>query len=734
MAKSELLNLVETGDYETFDNRCLELLQAGEIKPGELVQPFEALQKAGQQERLNALTPMVYESLDWATDPGGIIAMTKAALASDPDNKELRAKLTEAYERAYGDEPGYQQLMTLSGLQVGRPFRNACKVLDLGLGLQVGDCLINRMDDSAVEVVEVDRANNLFTLRQQSRRTTASAAELARAYDKAEHDDFRVMRQLRPEHLTELVENDPEALVTGLIHAHGGHIDQDMLRDELVPRYLEAKAWSKWWTKARTRLKRSKHILIEGRTPVVLSYSHEGQTLEDETREAFNAAKEPAQWLKLIDGYLRDKQAHKETPDASMLSKCCDHMVAYMQRVRKRQPWETLATALVLKRLGERGLEMTPEMAQAAETILRESDEPHQIIARMHESDLLPAALDALEAVYPEDHGKHAVQLMGTAPASALDRIAASAVACGAVNEAQKWIEKALDRPVEFPELIHWLWGGPKKCDELRIPSDAHLLDGILDTLYALGRSMNPDPKIMKAFRLRIRSTLALRDYAKVRACFDQLDQNQAVSVRHELMRIEGIGNNASAAMLNILRDKYPELWYKPQARRLEAWEDLNTIWTTEAGLKRRQAESEHIVNVEMRDNAKRIGEAASHGDLSENSEYKFALEERDLLRARLATINSELSIARTVEPETVATERVEIGTRVTLRDSADGSERKMTILGPFDTDVDNCIYNYRAPACQSVMGRRVGDHIQLTMDGREIDLEVMTIENALLG
>ncbi|MBN2445178.1 MAG: GreA/GreB family elongation factor [Phycisphaerae bacterium] len=734
MPKLELLKLVQTGDFEAFDNRCLELLQAGEIKPGELVQPFEALQSAGQQERLNALTPMVYEALDWESDPTGIIALTKAALAADPDNKELRGKLAEAYTRVYGNAPGFQQLMTLSGLQVGRPFRNACKVLDFGFELQAGTCLINRMDDSAVEVVEVDRANNLFTLRRESRRTTVSAAELARAYDEVDQNDFRVLRQLRPERLKELVEQDPVALVTGLIHAHGGHIDQEMLKDELVPRHMETKAWSKWWTGARAKLKRCKHIIIEGRAPVVLSYSHEGQTFEDETREAFDAAKEPVHWLKLVDGYLREKRAHKEEPDAGLLKDLVDHMVAYMQRVRKRQPWESLATALVLRRLGERGLGITPEIADAAADMLREADEPGEVIARLRDTDLWSAALEALETAYPETHGQHAVQLMGTAPAGVLDRIAAAAVACDAANDAQKWIEKALDRPVGFPELIHWLWAGPKQCAELRIPSDSHLLDGILDTLYTLGRSLNPDPKIMKTFRLRIRSTLGLRDYAKVRACFDQLDQNQAVSVRHELMRIEGIGNNASAAMLNILRERYPELWYQPQARRLEPWEDLNVIWTTEAGLRRRQAESERIVNVEMYENAKRIGEAASHGDLSENSEYKFALEERDLLRARLATINSELSIARIVEPETVATERVEIGARVKLRDVVSGTERVMTILGPFDTDVDNGVFNYRAPACQVIMGHRVGDTIRLTMDGNDVDFEVVSIENAMLG
>src|SRR5206468_11913087 len=132
-------------------------------------------------------------------------------------------------------------------------------------------------------------------------------------------------------------------------------------------------------------------------------------------------------------------------------------------------------------------------------------------------------------------------------------------------------------------------------------------------------------------------------------------------------------------------------LWVKPQ-KRIAAWDDQETIWTTEAGLRRRTEERDDVENVQMRDNARRIGEAASYGDLSENSEYKFALEERDLLRARLAQINRELSVARLLTADIVPTESIGVGTKATLRNTADGSTRTITFLGPFDTNVDKSI------------------------------------------
>ena len=91
-----------------------------------------------------------------------------------------------------------------------------------------------------------------------------------------------MLRQLHPERIGELIESDPVALVIGLINAYGQHIDADQLRYELVPRYIEPKSLSKWWTRAKAELKRSPNIIMEGRSPIVLSYSPEGISLEQE--------------------------------------------------------------------------------------------------------------------------------------------------------------------------------------------------------------------------------------------------------------------------------------------------------------------------------------------------------------------------------------------------------------------------------------------------------------------
>ena len=732
MPKSELLRLVEAGDYATFDTRCLELLSSGALRPGDLAEPLSTLLEKGQPDRVKTLGPMVLEALPEGADAWGVLAAVKVFLAAEPDSPEWRKRAADAYRRVSAADAGFDSLLAASGLLAGRPCRVACKVLDLGVQLRVGSFLLSRTEDRVAEVASLDRTNMLATLRLAAGNRTLPLAELARGYDLVADDDFRVLRQLHPERLKELIDSDPVALVIGLIHAHGQHIDQETLKSELVPRYLDAKSWTKWWSAARTQLKRSPHVLIEGRAPVVLSYSAAGRTLEDEVREAFAATKDPDVWRTIIEGYLRDEHTHKEAPDAEMLTELSGRIIAHLDIVRKLRPTDALETALVLERLKTRGVALPESATGQAVTLLKAAGRPADVIAGLHEPDLWDGALDALRAAKPQQYAAVSAELIGRAPAAALDRLTQDAVAGGQTAAVQDWIEKALDAPHELPEIIFWLWKGPKDAAGLHLPSDNLLFDEILDCFLAIGRTITPPADVVRNFRQRMRTALGHRDYAKARACFQTLDFGRGVTLKGELTRVDGLGDVLQAALLKILREVHPDLWVVVQARVLELWEDPNVLWSTDAGIRRRSGEQDHLVNVTMRENAKRIGEAGALGDLSENSEYKFALEERDLLRARLAQMNAELSIARPLERELIPTDRVGIGSRVTLRCPADGHERQMTFLGPFDSDVRANVFNYRAPLSLKLMGKRIGERVTLTLDGVDIEYELTALEIAL--
>lgn len=731
MPASKLLQLVREEDFDGFESLCLEALEGGSLRLADLVPPFEELERHSHADRAATLGQMVLENTDPRSDPSAALKIARIALLGDPKNDELREHLVALYRQVHGDKPGFDALLDMSGLPAGRPARNAIRLIDVCLTLEPGDHLLSRTEEVVVEVLDVDIERGLITLRHPRRSKTITPLELSREYERIAPDDFRVLRALKPESLTELLESDPVAVVVGLLHAHGEMIDQDVLRSELVPKYLSAREWSKWWTKARTKLQRCPHVIIEGRAPVLLRYTAEVWTLEDATWETIESQGGPGEWLATLEGYLREKKKNKEEPDVGLLARCRAHLDRRREAIQTPRPSEALACALVSERidkiadgLGEDAKELTLEM-------FRNSNDPAVLIAGIENETLWTRALAALAVARPDDAARWAAELVPSAAAPLLDQLVVMTRQAEVVDLVQTHIDTAMADPVDYPEIIYWLWKGPKDAAGLRLPADDNLFAVLIQTLSALGRTLNPGVEVMKRFRARTRTAIALRNYARAGECLRRITADRAITLRRQLERLEGVGNNVRLKLLDLLREVHPEVFIV-RKRRLEPWEDPDVLWNTAGGIKRKIGDRDHLVNVTMHENAKRIGEAASHGDLSENSEYKFALEERDFLRARLAQMNRELALADTIETYQVPTRHTGVGSRVTLRDVEDSSTRVMTFLGPFDTDVEQGVYNYNAPVSQQLMGLRVGDRKTLTLDDRECELEVIEIANGL--
>ncbi|MGD8450623.1 MAG: GreA/GreB family elongation factor [Phycisphaerae bacterium] len=725
-----LLELVKHGDLDGFETRCLELLDAGEVPTGALTTCFKKMEEAGDAQRVGTLAQMVLENINIDADPRGALAVAQSALHAVPDSATLRQHVVDLYRRVHAETDGFSAILESSGLAGTAPARMALRVLDFCLELKVGETLISRMDDKVAEVAEIDRARGLFTLRRSARTTTIPAREVVREYERVDKDDFRVLRQLYPERLNELIEKDPVALVVGLIHAHGGLINADELKAELAPRYIDDRQWNKWWTRTRSQLKRSPHIIIEGRAPVVLQYNAEGVSLEDETWSAIAARQDPVQWLATAENYLREMKSRKEKPDQALLKRFHNHIVEHVEKVRRLRPGEALACVLVLSRLADQGLPIDESSKLLAGEILRETRDPVALIATLSDDHLWERVYDELKAALPDKWPDVALALLSLAPASQLDALVGLLREAGRLDGAQRLIDDVLTNPLESVEFIYWFWKGPQDASGLNLPADSEVLSTILDTLSALGVTLNPPADVARRFRGRVKSALALRNYGRVEACLKACSAAAAVPLRRQIERLDELGPVARGRLLDLLHDAHPQLWVRRTVQ-LAPWEDPDILWATQAGLDRKTADRDDILNVKMHENAIRIGEAASHGDLSENSEYKFALEERDFLRGRLAQANRELALVRVLESHDVPIDSVGVGSRVTLRRTSDGNERVMTILGPFEADVDKGIYSYKAPVCQKLMGLHANEHITLTVDGSDQEFEIIKIENS---
>ena len=146
---------------------------------------------------------------------------------------------------------------------------------------------------------------------------------------------------------------------------------------------------------------------------------------------------------------------------------------------------------------------------------------------------------------------------------------------------------------------------------------------------------------------------------------------------------------------------------------RKEPIEEELVVWTTNEGYQKIKERIELIATVETIENAKEIEIARSHGDLRENSEYKFALEKRSRLQSEVKFLSDQFKHMRVLTKEDVQIDSVNVGTIVELENSA-GGRTTYTLLGPCDTDPEKNIVSFQSKIAKDLMGLTVGNKCKL--------------------
>jgi transcription elongation factor GreA len=109
------------------------------------------------------------------------------------------------------------------------------------------------------------------------------------------------------------------------------------------------------------------------------------------------------------------------------------------------------------------------------------------------------------------------------------------------------------------------------------------------------------------------------------------------------------------------------------------------------------------------------IEEARAHGDLSENAEYHAAKERQGQVEATIADLEDKLSRAQVIDPSTLSGNKVVFGATVTLLDE-DEQPVRYQIVGQAEADARHGMISYSSPLGRALIGRHVGDEVEVTV------------------
>jgi len=155
----------------------------------------------------------------------------------------------------------------------------------------------------------------------------------------------------------------------------------------------------------------------------------------------------------------------------------------------------------------------------------------------------------------------------------------------------------------------------------------------------------------------------------------------------------------------------------------------MQKIPMTARGYAELEAELKRLKTVERPAVIKALAEAREHGDLSENAEYHAARERQSFVEGRLMELEDKLSRAEVIDVSKLGGDQVKFGATVTLADEDTDEESRYQIVGPDESDVNGGRLSITSPLARALIGKRVGDSVEVTTPNGSKSFEVISVE-----
>jgi transcription elongation factor GreA len=140
------------------------------------------------------------------------------------------------------------------------------------------------------------------------------------------------------------------------------------------------------------------------------------------------------------------------------------------------------------------------------------------------------------------------------------------------------------------------------------------------------------------------------------------------------------------------------------------------------------QAELERYKKIERPKNIKAIEEARAHGDLKENAEYHAAKEQQSHIAGRIRDLEHKLAEAVIIDTSNLSTEKVVFGATVKVKDLQTQKEQRYMLVGPDEGDLKSAKISVQSPVGRALIGKRVGDTVEVTTPAKVVEYEVLHI------
>ena len=671
---------------------------------------------------LSTLLPSCRARSDWDTS----IEILKRVLAYEPKNTAARKDIVECYREKYKDHSQLEEYLRISNLsQSWRGVHEAVADFEKHISFDTGNYVHHRTwGIGRIDAIKDDT----FTISFPGRASHQMSLKMAIGALEVLAPDHIWVLKLTEERaaLTARVKADPAWALRTVIKSFGNAADMKRIKAELSPDVLTAGEWSRWNTEARSLLKKDPSFGNVADRVDVFTVRDKPISFEEKSYIKFKAEKNFFERARTLADLVAAKTAE---PDGEWFVEMFSWFTAFVKG-NPAGSETVVASWLLVQRIIAEYPFLNPGGLPSFEELFARIDSVEQTFSRIEDPELKRTFLASVRRHVPGWRDVF-VRLFFLAPVRyIIDELAEA----GAWDELTGLVTTLLSRYKEYRDAFVWMVrniSGEAWLRERLAVSHEKLLIGMINLLDLTFR----DIANKREGAANRRTNRQVQEYlfaeGRLREFLTTADTDAITRLYSLLDDVKDLDPSIRIDLKHRIKERFPDFRFlgEPEAEKVNLG-----LLVTRASFEARQRDLKHLIDVEIPENSREIGEAMNKGDLRENAEYKAALEKQEMLKTVASRMQEEVGQAQIFNENEVKTDRIGFGTRARLKNVGTGQVEEYVVLGPWESDPERNVISYLSPLGAALWNHAPGEEFVYKIDEKEFRYLVEAIERAVLS
>ncbi|MFT3781499.1 MAG: GreA/GreB family elongation factor [Nibricoccus sp.] len=517
-----------------------------------------------------------------------------------------------------------------------------------------------------------------------------------------------VRKQTEPAKIAELIEKDPAQLVVEALQSYPNNATTAIDLEITLAQVIGEDKFKKWWSSAKKAVAKDPRVAIPAKKTECYILRETPVSAEDEILEAFNGTRSARRRISLTEDLIA---AIDEKEVKTDLKAILTGLAEAVKDSNQLDAAERLYGAAVRDDLAKAiGVETPFEPSQSS--LISNARELPEIAEKIP-VHFQGRFLDLVKETHPVEVRDIAFTLLKTSQGKFTTECINFLVENGHADDLAAALKRwQVEQNLRAPVLL-WIVKNRHSKKFAKLLNDLitpRLLSAIFfaidyEALQASGTRRIPLAEILSD------------DSELIGDLLSTADPETARDLANTLLLNQGFEELTKKSLLARFIKIFPSI-QSLVAGDAESKEEQ--LLVSRESYDRKREEYETIKSQKIPENSKAIAAAREHGDLKENSEYKMAKQDQQVLMAQKSLLEKELGRARITDFTEATNDQVGIGSVVTVKVGTAGTAATYTILGAWDSVPEKSIIAYKTPLGLALLSKKIGDTVKVKIGTSE--------------